>query len=38
MEALGWDMLVKNVMEAAEEHRLWVSGDRIVVALSLIHI
>lgn len=34
MEALGWDMLVKNVMEAAKEHRLWVSGDRIVVAVS----
>lgn len=34
MEALRWNMLVKNVLDAAEEHQLWVPGDRIVVAVS----
>ena len=34
MEALRWDTLVNNVLDAAEEHRLWVPGDRIVVAVS----
>ncbi|OMF06154.1 tRNA lysidine(34) synthetase TilS [Paenibacillus amylolyticus] len=34
MEALRWNMLVNNVLDAAEEHQLWVPGDRIVVAVS----
>ncbi|MEC0126467.1 tRNA lysidine(34) synthetase TilS [Paenibacillus pabuli] len=34
MEALRWNRLVNNVLDAAEEHQLWVPGDRIVVAVS----
>lgn len=34
MEALRWDKLVRHVLDAAEEHQLWVPGDRIVVAVS----
>ncbi|WP_342553614.1 tRNA lysidine(34) synthetase TilS [Paenibacillus sp. FSL R7-0652] len=34
MEALRWDTLVDNVLDAAEEHQLWVPGDRIVIAVS----
>ena len=34
MEALRWNELVNHVLEAAEEHQLWVPGDRIIVAVS----